>query len=413
MEERGCGPVRIPMKRSATVPAQPHSSQECTNQGPLVQQEQAMEASSELHVSSSHTSMHKGYSQMTSTPRRENDSHSLTSGLSNQEMWDDMERTPMAHSQPESSFVGSETFSARPRIVSTPSHRKMASYDHSTHSTCADERTNSSRMHSAMSQHSHGSQDRFISSSSANVSRESSFRSTSRPGSQKSITHKVVQMAHMALDIASSQMASQDTLESDLWYRSDSNSLSSLAHTFSDTSPFLSESEPEQFQTKKLSQSFHGRHSSHAPRSVKQRRPSAPPRYRGEDNTPDLPSRSSRQPLNPIRQQSDDEVFDADSTPIRRVEVSCGAERACEASDTARKQEIYAATLRTKKSRKVWGNVEQSENQSRISDATPRQSMISEATSEGTITCTSPRASIYGKGMGLHCANCIIRGNFI
>ena len=73
MEERGSGPVRIPMKRSATVPAQPHSSQVCTDQGPLVQQEQAMEASSELHVSSSHTSMHKGYSQMTSTPRREND----------------------------------------------------------------------------------------------------------------------------------------------------------------------------------------------------------------------------------------------------------------------------------------------------------------------------------------------------
>ena len=289
MEERGSGPVRIPMKRSATVPAQPHSSQECTDQGPLVQQEQAMEASSKLHVSSSHTSMHKGYSQMTSTPRRENDSHSQTSGLSNQELWDDMERTPMADSQPESSFVGSETFSARPRIVSTPSHRKMASYDHSTHSTCADEQTNSSRMHSAMSQHSHGSQDRFISSSSANVSRESSFRSTSRPGSQNSITHKVVQMAHMALDIASSQMASQETLESDLWYRSDSNSLSSLAsspqaHTFSDTSPFLSESEPEQFQTKKFSQSFHGRHSSHAPRSVKHRRPSAPPRYRGKDN---------------------------------------------------------------------------------------------------------------------------------
>ena len=86
MEERGSGPVRIPMKRSATVPAQPQSSQECTDQGPLVQQEQAMEASSELHVSSSHTSMHKGYSQMTSTPRRENDSHSQTSGLSNQEL---------------------------------------------------------------------------------------------------------------------------------------------------------------------------------------------------------------------------------------------------------------------------------------------------------------------------------------
>ena len=392
MEERGSGPVRIPMKRSATVPS--HSSQECTEE-PLVQQEQAMEASSELHVSSSHTSMHKGYSQMTSTPRRENDSHSQTSCLSNQELWDDMERTPIAHSQPESSFVG---------FVSTPSHRKMASYDHSTHSTCADERTNSSRIHSAMSQNSHGSQDRFISSSSTNVSRESSFHSTSRPGSQKSITHKVVQMAHMALDIASSQMASQETLESDLWYRSDSNSLSSLAHTFSDTSPFLSESEPEQFQTKKLSQSFHGRHSSHAPRSVKQRRPSAPPRYRGEDNTPDLPSRSSRQPLNPIRQQSDDEVFDADRTPTRREEVSCGAEGACEASNnTFRKQEIYAAPLRSKKSRKVWENAEQSENQSRISDATPRQSMISEATSEGTIT--SPRTSIYGKGIGLHCAN--------
>ena len=71
---------------------------------------------------------------------------------------------------------------------------------------------------------------------------------------------------------------------------------------------------------------------------------------------------------------------------------------------------MLAATLRSKTSRKVWGNVEQSENQSRISDATRRQSMISEATSEGTITCTSPRASIYGKGIGLHCANCIIRG---
>ena len=334
--------VRIPMTRSATDPlslshipmALSHSSQECTEE-PLVQQEQAMEASSEVHVSSSHTSMHKGYSQMTSTLRH--------------------------------------------------------------------------KMHSTMSQPStsHGSQDRFISSSSANVSRESSFRSTSRPGSQQTyITQTAMQMAQLAMGIAS-RLSSQETL-SDQWYRS-SNSLSSVAsssqaHTFSDTSPFLSESEPEQFQTKKFSQSFH---SSHAPRSVKQRRPSAPPRYRlrGEDNTPDFPSRSSR---HPIRQQSDDEVhvFDPDSvnTPTRREEVSCGAEGACEASNnTFRKQEIYAAPLRTKTSRKVFGNVEQSENQSRISDATPRQSMISEATSEGTIT--SPRTSIYGKGIGLHCAN--------
>ena len=94
-------------------------------------------------------------------------------------------------------------------------------------------------------------------------------------------------------------------------------------------------------------------------------------------------------------------------------EVSCGAEGACEASnDIFRKQEIYASCHSEVQDvaeglgecRTVIKPVQD------ISDATRRQSMISEATSEGTITCTSPRASIYGKGIGLHCANCIIRG---
>ena len=416
MQEKGSDASGIPLKRCLTdpPPSQLHHDQPQATwtigppvtEGPQVQQEQTTDRFSQLHVSS-------GARQLTSTPKHRTSSQSQDSSPDH-ELLVGTHATNRFKSpnggDPHPSYIHEP---AEPLSMKTSCHRKTSSYDQSTH-TPTSFSSEQSHMSYNLPPGSKGSQDTYSrSSKSATVSRESSFRSLCSSSQHSSLQDKASQMAHMAIDLMAH--VSRERLSGEWYISSSISSLSSSvrALSHSDTNSVHSECEstnPKPWK-KKHSQSFHGNHSSRAPRKITQRRPSAPPRYRHQEMTHVSQHQSERYaPLH--SPAATDEVDSEDSwvSENRHESEERNTAGPTEDSEPVADEDSAMLTLRPKKNQRGRSNSEQSENQrlSVISDATPRQSMvidpatvtrhsmISEATSEGTVT--SPTASMLGRG---------------
>ena len=398
MQEGGSDPSVVPMKRSLTdlLPG--------ATGRPQVQQEQTTDMSSQLHVCS-------GARQFTSTPKHGSNSQSQDSSPDHELLigahTSNHFRNPNAYPRPSDLYEPDE-----PLSMNVPSHQNTSSYDPLTR-TPTSLSSQQSHMSSCNVRHSsRRSQDTCSQPSrSATVSRESSFRSLYSSSSQhSSLQDKASELAHMAIDMMAHM--SRERLSQD-WYRSSSiSSLSSSARALphSDTNSVHSEYESEDSKPweKKQSQSFHGRHSSCAPHKRKERRPSAPPRYRNQEIThgSQHQSKGHHSPAATDEVDSEDNYLSED----RNGSEEKGVAAPTEDYETVPEEEGATLTLRPRKKQRGRSNSDHSENQrlSVISDATPRQSvvmdpaminrhsMISEATSEGTVI--SPTASMLGRG---------------
>ena len=411
VQESGSALVVVPRKRSSTDPplnvqSASYSQRDATSEGPVVQQEEGVEARSALHVSKPPPD---------GSLRTESRTHQLSAI---DDTFFHYEPPPYPTAAPPSDYP------AESLLPSLPTHPPPGAYHHPPQRAFTSEQ-GLPHMNTALPRSTSQISQEPFGCYFADASSESSLPSVQQSASQQlHLSHTALQVAKMALELVPGA-TSQET-PSDQWYRTSQSSMASslsgqLAHFSDPTTGYVSfssdtEKRPPRLRLKKHS-SCHGAETRdpthHAIPNTRgrsfQNTSSGPRSYADERrcSTPDIPP-STRPNTNPALHYSQDAAVQKQTMEdiqydYREDEATPQGEAVRrERADYPRSAKIVeevqshssdhtppatvdsVATPRPKLRRGV-------SEQSR----TPRASVYSE-TSEGTIV--SPGTSIYGKG---------------
>lgn len=367
MQEKGSSLPTTPFKRSATDP--PSTFRHHQQQIALAQSTAGVGLAANALVDDFSEGLHmsndpEAATLISSTPKH--DTYAAVNELL------DMLSTPIAHIQPQTSYVNSTT-------ETTPvSVQQQNNQSGSAHSNSSREQYHSSYGSVPSNPNSRDGRDLHHRkpSRSADVSRQGSVHSLCSSQSRCSLNYKASQMAHIAIDIMAH--VSGDQL-SDTYNSNSTSSISSaVRHTQSETASMYSDHETAHVNAwkKKQSHSFHGVHSTHLPM---RRSPSVPTRNR---------SYMHRSAIYPIPATEDIEAqYDASQSDL-------GSKVSNE--DLSEDEPPSIITRRRKSNHKV--SSEQFEFQSLLSDATPRQSVAIDKRQSTISDATLKRQSVISDG---------------
>lgn len=367
MQEKGSSLPTTPFRRSATD--SPSTFRHHQQQIALAQSTAGVGLAANALVDDFSEGLHMSNDPEAATLISSTPKHDTYAVNSDHELLD-MLRTPIAHIQPQTSYVNSTTETTP---VSVQQQNSSLYQSGSAHSNSSREQYHSSYGSVPSNPNSRDGRDLHHRkpSRSADVSRQGSVHSLCSSQSRCSLNYKASQMAHMAIDIMAH--VSGDQL-SDTYNSNSTSSISSaVRHTQSETASMYSDHETAHVNAweKKQSHSFHGVHSTHLPM---RRSPSVPTRNRSYTH------RSARYPIPATESQYDASQSDLGSK-VSNEDLS---------------EDELIITRRRKSNHKV--SSEQFESQSLLSDATPRQSVAIDKRQSTISDATLKRLSVISDG---------------